>query len=91
MSNKSSRNIQNPEKWVGRYVRHMANHRKYAYTPEFFVCEISGKLYRHEDDVMSNIPCENQERAEQFLDPCYTYAWQTIEAQLPDLWQKINS
>lgn len=85
------RNIRNPHKWVGRYVRHMANWRTYEYHPEFFVCEWSGKLYRHEEDVMNNITLDAQSQAEALgLDPCYTYAWQAVQQYAPQIWARLN-
>jgi hypothetical protein len=49
----SKRNIQNPAKWIGKYVRHMANWEKYEWplgcndlsTTDYFVDFWSGKLY----------------------------------------------
>lgn len=48
MTNKITRkhNIINPDKWVGKYVRHMANWWDYAWANDnkYAVCQYTGKL-----------------------------------------------
>lgn len=72
----TTRNIRNPQKWIGRYVRHMANWREFEYTAEYFVEEYTGKLWpiselytpdSHEAAIIGDA-----------YDPCYNYSETTI-------------
>lgn len=71
----SKRNIRNPEKWIGRKVRHMANWMDFQWGDQgYFVCEETGKLFRMEDEYK---PCyEEHEIALAVFDeyPLYYYS-----------------
>lgn len=67
------RHIRNPEKWIGKYVRHLANWQDYqwAYDKNYLVCEWTGKLMHVEDEYF---PYDDErETLGDVYDPCYAY------------------
>ena len=88
-------NIINPAKWVGKYVRHMANWRKFECPQgtnlkaedDYFVCEWTGKLTRLCDEAYYGDYFETKEQAEAAgFDECYWYC----EEGLHQIWQRAN-
>lgn len=90
---KKSRNIRTPEKWIGRYVRHMTNWQDFQWlrgtddnaTDDYFVDEWTGKLYRACDQGCWEDVFETQEKAKAAgFDECYYYShdglWQMAQA-----------
>lgn len=76
MATAKKRLIRNPEKWIGKYVRHMANWRdfQWPFPGEYFVDEWSGKLYRAADEyVFSQAEIDQLEAAGIDEAPLYYY------------------
>jgi hypothetical protein len=77
--NKQQRNIRNPELWIGKYVRHMANWWDFAWgTNGYVVCEHTGKLIRIEDEA---VPMYEEDRAlaiTKGYNECYYYSEEAI-------------
>lgn len=76
MNTTTQRNIQNPEKWIGKYVRHMANWRDFDATDDkYFICEETGKLTRMSDEGYWGEVWATKEEAEAAgYDECYYYS-----------------
>ena len=70
------RTIKNPAKWIGKYVRHMANWQEYNFWGiDYFVCEETGKLWTMEDEAYWGEIWETKEEAERAgFDECYWYS-----------------
>lgn len=68
--------IKNPEKWIGKYVRHMSNWMEYQYTDDgYCVCEVTGKLIRHADDMYwADYWPTYEEACVSGFDECYSYS-----------------
>jgi hypothetical protein len=66
--------IRNPEAWIGRRVRHMANWRSFIEADEYFVCEWSGKLCRREDEHHIGNLAEARELLARGWNVCYSYS-----------------
>lgn len=78
----TKKSIRNPEKWIGKYVRHMANWRDFQWlqgtddnaTDDYFVCEWSGHLSRACDQAYWGDFFETLEQAQAAgYDECYYY------------------
>ncbi len=76
-------NIVNPGKWVGKYVRHMANWSDFQWlqgtddnaTDDYFVDEWTGKLWRACDQAGWHGTFETyEEAAAAGYDECYYYS-----------------
>jgi hypothetical protein len=87
--------IQNPSKWVGKYVRHMANWMDYQFpltlnakaTDDYFVCEYTGKLMRICDEAYYGDTFASYEEAVAAgYDECYSYS----EEALYQMWVKAH-
>lgn len=85
--------IRNPELWVGKYVRHMANWRDFQWlkglddnaTDDYFVCEWSGRLCRACDQGNWHDYFETPEEAKAAgYDECYYYC----DAGLMDMYRQ---
>lgn len=75
MNTSKKHNIQNPEKWIGKYVRHMANWWDFAWNCDYCVCEWTGKLIHIEDEAYYGDYFESLEEAEKAgYDRCYYYS-----------------
>lgn len=72
--------IQNPEKWIGRYVRHMANWEEFLYGDKYTVCEWTGKLMMTDDE--HNWFEEEIETVGHLYDPCYSWSEQAAMEML---------
>lgn len=69
------RNIRNPQKWVGRYVRHMANWRTWQWIEDgYFVCEWTGKLFRTDDEWYPIYEDEKEFATKRGYDECCYYS-----------------
>lgn len=75
--------IRNPEKWVGRYVRHMANWRDFQWlktlddnaTDDYFVDEWTGKLWRACDmGYYGDVFASKEEAVAAGYDECCNYS-----------------
>lgn len=66
--------IRNPELWVGKYVRHMANWWDFAWALEndYIVCEWTGKLMRLNDEHY--FTQEERDILGNMWDACYYYS-----------------
>lgn len=86
MNTNKKHNIQNPEKWIGKYVRHMANWWDFAWGDDgYVVCEQTGKLFRIENEAYYGDYFETLEMAyEAGFDPCYYYS----EVGMMDMYNK---
>lgn len=93
--NNHKRHIRNPEKWIGKYVRHMANWQEFQWlitlddnaTDDYFVDEWNGCLYRACDQGYYGDTFETLEEATAAgYDPCYCYS----EAGFYQMWQRAN-
>lgn len=87
------KNLVNPQKWIGKYVRHLANWRDFQWlqttndnaTDDYFVDEWTGKLYRACDQGYWGDVFETKEEAEAAgFDEFYYYN----EASLLDMYCK---
>jgi hypothetical protein len=76
-------NIVNPDKWVGKYVRHMANWRDFQWLKttddnakdDYFVDEWTGKLWRACDQgCYGNVFASKAEAVAAGYDECYYYS-----------------
>ncbi len=74
MEQMQKRIIRNPEKWVGRYVRHMANWQDFQWgdTSKYAVCEWTGKLMIASEDYSPSF--EEREILGRLYDECYYYS-----------------
>jgi len=83
--------IRNPEKWIGRYVRHMANWRDFQFGDTnniYCVCEWTGKLMLIKNDAYYGDYFETKQIAEAAgYDECYYYSAQGLYA----MWQNAHS
>ncbi len=79
----TKRSIVNPQLWVGKYVRHMANWMDFQYlqgtddnaTDDYFVDEWNGKLYRACDQGYYGDMFATKAEAEAAgYDECYYYS-----------------
>lgn len=75
----TKKNIRNPEKWIGKYVRHMANWMDYQFGFEkgYVVCEWTGKLITvaESDEAYYGDYFDSKEQAEAAgYDECYCYS-----------------
>lgn len=72
----TKKNIRNPEKWIGKYVRHMANWMDYDWGFNgYVVCEATGKLIRIADEAYYGDYFETKEQAEAVgYNECYWYS-----------------
>jgi len=80
---KKKRRIRNPQKWISKYVRHMANWQDFQWlhgtddnaTDDYFVDEWTGKLYRACDQGSPEDVFETRAEAEAAgYDECYYYS-----------------
>ena len=78
--NAHKKNIVNPEKWIGKYVRHMANWWDFAWGDKgYVVCEWTGKLLKIEDEADYGNYFETLEQAEAAgYDACYYYSHEAL-------------
>lgn len=89
MNYKKKQYIRNPQKWVGKYVRHMANWRDFQWGSAwgeqgYSVCEWTGKLFRTAEDAYYGDYFETLEEAHAAgYDECYYYC----EEGLYQMWQ----
>lgn len=75
MNTSKKHNIQNPAKWIGKYVHHMANWRKFQFGETHSVCEWTGKLMLTEEDAYYGDYFETKQQAEAAgYDACYYYS-----------------
>lgn len=77
MSIKTSRkqHLVNPSKWIGKYVRHLANWRDFQFGDIYSVCEWTGKLMLTKDDAYYGDYFETKQEAESAgYDECYYYS-----------------
>lgn len=80
MNSKATRkhNIRNPEKWVGKYVRHMANWRDYEWNEQYCICEWTGKLIKIEDDYQPEFEERDLCLAYTSYEPAYYYSMEGV-------------
>lgn len=70
----TKRSIRNPQLWIGRYVRHMANWWDFVCVDGYTVCEWTGKLMRLDDEANCLDYFNSTEEAEAAgYDECYSY------------------
>lgn len=76
----TKKNIVNAEKWVGKYVRHMANWWDFAWGQGgYIVCEWTGKLLKIEDEADYSNYFETLEDAHKAgYDECYYYSHEAL-------------
>lgn len=83
-------NIVNASKWIGKYVRHMANWRDFQfgdYSDTYCVCEWTGQLMLIKEDAYYGDYFETKQEAEAAgYDECYYYS----EEGLMKMWQGSN-
>lgn len=73
----TKRNIRNPQLWIGRYVRHMANWRDFQWDFDggYTVCEWTGDLMLIADNAYYGDYFNSLEEAEAAgYDECYYYS-----------------
>lgn len=79
---KKKRNIRHPEKWLGKYIRHMANHMDYQfnYYDGYVICEWTGRLMTVEqaDEAENGRGMSADELTDTPYDPCYCYSEEAI-------------
>jgi hypothetical protein len=84
----TQKNIVNPEKWIGKYVRHMSNWMDFQFGDVYSVCEWTGTLMLTKEDAYHGDYFESKEEAEAAgYDECYYYS----EAGLYQMWQRHTS
>jgi len=72
-----------PDKWLGRYVRHLANWRDFQWGDMYCVCEWTGRLMLVNDDAYYGDYFDSKENAAAAgYDECYYYS----DAGLYDMW-----
>lgn len=71
---RAKQSIRNPELWVGRYVRHMANWQDFAWgwDEKYIVCEWTGKLIHLEDEHY--FTQDERDILGELYDQCYYYS-----------------
>lgn len=80
-------NLVNAEKWIGKYVRHLANWRDFQFGDVYSVCEWTGKLMLTKDDAYYGDHFNSKQEAEAAgYDECYYYS----EAGLIDMARRYN-
>lgn len=68
-------NLVNVEKWIGKYVRHLANWQDFQFGDTYSVCEWTGKLMLTKDDAYYGDYFETKQEAEAAgYDECYYYS-----------------
>lgn len=71
----TKKNIRNPELWIGKYVRHMANWMDFQFADDYVVCEWTGTLLKIEDEAYYGDYFDSKELAEAAgYDECYYYS-----------------